>query len=243
MDRRTFLKNAGIAAAAGTAMSVNGNAFAMARKPTPPTGNDYRKYLQAKDISKTTLSAMKKIQREEILDLALKRIPTPDRVEQIFETVMTHIVAEEQNDVEMTMSTMIENPVFEDVAAGAIIQGHKNIAADYAGRFNSFPSMKRTITNFMVDAQGVWVELIWEGYQRDSVKGVKPPKNVEKFVLPVAAYFDVNEQGLISRETAYYDQYLGLVNLDILPDVINNKALLLLVNPGLVTRLDRKGYR
>lgn len=239
MDRRHFLKGSSLAFAGSTFGLSAAKAAVGVQTSSASTSMDYHKYLGAKDIHKTTLSSMKNLQRDEILENALARIPTRERAEQIYKTVMTHIIAEEQNDVETTMSTMIENPVFEDVPAGTIIQGHKNIAVDYAARFKSFPSMKRHITSFMVDAKGVFVELVWEGYQKDSVKGIKPPLNARKFVLPVAAYFDVNDAGLIERESAYYDQYIGLLGLDILPDVMAHKSVLLVLNPGLILRQDK----
>lgn len=242
MDRRKFLKAAGVTAALAPSLS-----WACTPPPpytTPigdPNANDYRKYLQAKDIHQTTISSRNKLKREEILDTLLQRIPTRERVVQIHDTVMSHIIAEENNDIEGTMKTMVKNPVFEDAAAGLVIHGHKNVIADYTARFDSFPFLKRHVTNFMVDAKGVWVELVWEGYQKGPVRGIKPPAMPGKFVLPLAAYFEVDDDGLISRETAYYDQYLGLLGLDVLPDVLQNKKILLMLNPGLLGRLAGPG--
>lgn len=96
--------------------------------------------------------------------------------------------------------------------------------------------MKRHVTNLVVDKNGCFAELMWEGTQKGSIKGFKPPKSRPKIYLPVAVYYAVNDAGLIARETVYYDQYLMMLNLDLIPDIANRSMTLTLLNPGLITR-------
>lgn len=233
ISRRKFLGQLGTASVVAGAITTVKPTAAMA------LGKPQSKYYNAPTLDGITVSKKMNLKRSDLTDFILDRIPAEDRAEQILNTVVTHIEAEEKNDVEATMKTMIANPVFEDIPAGVVLQGHQSIAKDYLERFASFPSMKRHITNAMVDKNGCFMELLWEGYQKGSKRGVKPTKNPPKFVLPVSVYFEVNEMGLITRETAYYDQYLGMLSLELIPDILNNKALLLMLNPGLALRLDK----
>lgn len=230
MKRREFLSRVGASSVVAGAI-VAGPTRALA------FGKPKSKYYDAARIDNLTVSSQMKLKRSELSDFVQSRLPTAERADQILQTVMTHLEAEEQNDIETTMSTMVTNPIFEDIPAGVILEGHQPIAQDYLERFASFPSMKRHVTNIMVDKNGAFMELIWEGYQKGPKRGVKPTAHPPKFVLPVSVYFDVNEEGLITRESAYYDQYLGMLNMELIPDILNNKALLLMLNPGLAFRL------
>lgn len=238
MNRRDFisksLSTASLVSIAGAATSSLPS-MALAKGPS---SHSYAKYTNVKNVWDLTQSSQKRISRDRLVEQARNSIPSEERAIQITETVIEHIIAEEVNDVERTLATMVENPIFEDIPAGVTLQGHKDVAADYAARYVSFPSMKRHITNIMVDNNGCFTELIWEGVQKGSVRGVKPSRHPRKIYMPVLAYFEVNEQGLISRETAYYDQYIAMLNMDLIPDFLNKKFFLLMMNPGLVARLE-----
>jgi hypothetical protein len=237
--RREFLKDASnLSLLAGTMLlsGENGFAGAPARGRTNAT---WDRYNFSKPLTSLTEAAKAIPAREELLENALRNIPSEDRVKQIHDTVITHLIAEETADVDLTMSTLVEKPIYEDIASGKTIVGHQDVMDDYRKKYESFPAMTRHLTNFMVDKNGCFVELLWEGKQEGPIQGITPPKNRPKIYLPVTVYFQVNEMGKISRETVYYDQYLMFLNLDLIPDIANKPLVLALLNPGLIGRRDK----
>ena len=238
MNRRDFISKSLSTAGIVSVASAASTALPSMALASGPSSNSRNKYTNVSDVGALTQSSQKRLKRTAILEQVRNSIPSQERALQITETAIEHIIAEEKNDVERTLATMVENPIFEDIPAGVTLTGHKDIAADYAARYVSFPSMKRHITNIMVDNKGCFAELIWEGVQKGSVRGVKPPKHTRTIYMPVLVYFEINEQGLITRETAYYDQYIAMLNMDLIPDFLNKKAFLLMMNPGLITRLE-----
>ena len=241
MDRRHFLKTSGFTtlavASAGISIKPSG-ALGDSLKSSEPNNLTWKRYNSRNALNSLTIAASKLPDRSQLLDLAMANIPTPDRVEQIYKTIMAHTIAEENNDLDTTMATMVDQPIYEDVASGKTFVGHQDVLADYRAKYASFPMMKRHVTNVMVDKNGCFAELMWEGQQVGPVKGIKAPKNRPKIYLPVSVYYEVNEQGKIARETVYYDQYLMMLNLDLIPDIANNQLTLALLNPGLILRKD-----
>lgn len=239
LDRRSFLKTGGIALGAGSAALLLGqgaNAATRSIASDAPLEGAYKKFLNPKaDIGTLTESAKQMVSRNQLLDKILANIPTPERAQQIFSILAKHIEAEEAGDTEATMATMTKAPIFESMPEGVSYVGHQNVMEDYARRYSGL-TRKLHITNIVVDNNGASAEMIWEGFQKGSYKGLKPAKNNTKFFIPMVVYYEVSNDGLIQRESVYYDQYLGSLSLEILPDVLSHKAALVAINPKLLLR-------
>jgi steroid delta-isomerase-like uncharacterized protein len=237
MDRRNFLKYSGVGALgiAGSGL-INAALPSVANAGGGEMNETWSRYNFSNRFDSLTIAAKEMPRREDLLKRAMQRIPSQDRIEQIHNIVVAHTAAEENNDVDTTMATMIEKPIYEDVASGKTFIGHQDVMEDYRQRFQAFPSMKRHVTNMMVDSEGCFIEIIWEGEQKGVVKGLKPSANRPKLYLPVSVYYAVNHDGKIERETVYYDQYLMMLNLEIIPDIANKPVTLAMLNPGLVRR-------
>jgi steroid delta-isomerase-like uncharacterized protein len=212
-------------------------AMALANTSAGTSGNStWKRYHHRNNLKDLTLSMSQMPPRDQLLQQALDRVPSAARIQQIHDVVMAHTVAEETGDLDATMATLVDNPIYEDVASGKTYRGHQDVLDDYRSKYKSFPSMKRHVAQMMIDKNGCFAELMWEGRQEGAVQGIKPPKNRPKIYLPVSVYWEVNDDGKIVRETVYYDQYLMLLNLDILPDIVNKPMALALLNPGLILR-------
>lgn len=232
-NRRSFLKTGGIAiAAGGMGLLVNPEATAA----TKITDENYTKFLNPNPkIGELTESARQMVSRDKLLSSILDKLPTAERAEQIYNVLAAHIIAEEAGDTEATMATMEKDPVFESLPEGKTYRGHKSVADDYSIRYSGL-TRKLHITNLTVDSKGAFAEMLWEGFQKDTYKGVKPVKNGKRFFIPMVVYYEVSNRGLIQRESVYYDQYLGALSLELIPDILSNKLQLLRLNPGLFFR-------
>lgn len=240
VNRRSFLKLSGSAlATGGVGLMISNPAKAACYLDcsiNEYNPKDYTKFLNpAAKVAELTESGRKNLSRDRIMQSVLDKIPTADRVEQITSIILKHIDAEERNHVEDTMATLDPNPIFESIPEGAIYQGHKAVQDDYKIRYQG---MTRTlhITNLTVDTNGAFAEMLWEGQQVDTYKGFKPVENAKKFFLPMIVYYEVTSQGLIKRESVYYDQYLGLLSLELIPDILKNSLDMLALNKGLIFR-------
>jgi hypothetical protein len=133
------------------------------------------------------------------------------------------------------MATMAADPTFENMPEGKSYRGHQSVAEDYARRYSGL-TRKLHLTNINVDSKGAFAEMLWEGVQKGVYHEVKPVSNATRFFIPMVVYYEVNDDGLIVRESVYYDQYLGALSLKILPDVLQNKFQLITLNPSLIFR-------
>lgn len=237
MNRRHFLKNSGL----GT-MGVLSASAAVITTPllghasNAPINQTWKRYNGSNYLNNLTISASQMPKRDEWLRKLEDSIPTKERLQQIHSVVIRHTVAEEEGNLDETMATLTDKPIFEDVASGKTTVGHKDVFNDYKERYSAFPNMQRHITNMMIDNNGCFVELMWEGHQAGPIRGLSAPKNRPKIYLPNTVYFSVTEEGKISRETVYYDQYLMAMNVDIIPDIMNNPLQLAFLNPGIIAR-------
>lgn len=235
MERREFLKVSSLGAWSVVSMKANASSVTTMSN-AQPTNLTWRRYNYSNVLNSLTLSSGKMPSRDQLLEMAMNNIPSPERVQQIHDVVMAHTIAEETADLDATMATLVDKPIYEDVASGKTFVGHQDVMDDYRTKYKAFPSMARHVTNMAIDKNGCFAELVWEGAQKGSIQGLKPPTNRPKIYLPVTVYWEVNEEGKIARETVYYDQYLMLLNLDIIPDIVNKPLTLMFLNPGLMLR-------
>jgi steroid delta-isomerase-like uncharacterized protein len=144
-------------------------------------------------------------------------MPEPTRRDAIRAIVIEHVEAENAEDMDRVMRTYAEGAVFEDVPQGRLLEGKEAIAASYQERFDGFPGMVRTIDRLTVDEEGAIAEITMRGEQKGWYAGL-PPRLGEQ-ALRIAAHFSVSPEGLITRETAYYDAMTVAVDLGLLPDL------------------------
>jgi hypothetical protein len=187
------------------------------------------------NIGELTESARQMVSRDRLLNSILTKLPTPERAEQIFNIIAKHVQAEEAGDTQATMETLVPEPIFESLPEGKSYRGHQSVSEDYARRYFGL-TRKLHITNMNVDAKGAYVEMLWEGHQKNTYHGIKPVSNPKKFFLPMVVYYEVSNDGLIQRESVYYDQYLGTLSLEIIPDILSSPIRMLQLNPLLIFR-------
>ena len=159
--------------------------------------------------------------------------------EAIEKIVIEHVEAENARDMARVMRTYAEVAVFEDVPREVCFEGKEAIAASYQERFKAFPDMVRTIDRMTTGDQGAVTEITMSGVQKGVYAGLPPRPGVQS--LRIAAHFSVNPEGLITRETVYYDALTVAVDLGVLPD-LNSRAgriWLAFTRPGLLLRMIR----
>jgi steroid delta-isomerase-like uncharacterized protein len=154
--------------------------------------------------------------------------------------IVEHVDAENARDMERTLATYSENCVFDDVPTAVLFKGKQSIADSYLERFESYPNLERIITRMTIDDNSGVVEIIMRGPQEKPYRGF-PPRRGGESELKIVGHFEVNDEGLITRETAYYDQLAAAVQLGVLPDINTRKGKLwlMLVYPFALFRVIR----
>lgn len=150
--------------------------------------------------------------------------------------VVEHVDAENAADMGRVMATYTEDCVFDDVPTQTLFHGKAAIAASYRERFDAFPDMVRTITRLTVDDDAAVAEITMRGTHTGVYRGF--PATGEVHELAIVGHFEVDDAGLIRRETAYYDQMAAAVALGVLPDLqrTSGRLWLLAARPQLLLR-------
>lgn len=163
--------------------------------------------------------------------------------ESIEKVVVEHVEAENARDMARVMRTYAEGAIFEDVPQGKHFEGKAAIADSYQGRFDAFPEMVRAVDRLTVGDVGAVTEITMSGVQTGVYAGLPPRPGVQS--LRIAAHFQVNPEGLITRETVYYDALTVAVDLGILPDLTSGsgRLWLALTRPGVLLRMLRARLR
>ncbi len=171
-------------------------------------------------------------------DAAAASAPEKRRA-QVRDVVVEHVDAENARDMNRTLATYAEECVFDDVPTGKLFRGKAAIAASYQERFEAFPRLERIITRLTVDERGAVVEITMRGEQEGVYRGFPPVPGVQELAL--VGHFELDEQGLITRETAYYDQLAAAVALGAIPDLATTwgRLWLLVAYPPALLRLLR----
>lgn len=154
--------------------------------------------------------------------------PAEQRRAQVRDIIVEHVDAENARDMERTMKTYTPDCVFDDVPTRVLFEGKDSIAASYLERFEAFPNLERIITRMTVDDNSGVVEITMRGPQEKAYRGFPPRTNAAQ-ELKIVGHFEVNAEGIITRETAYYDQMAAAVQLGALPDINTPKGRLWLI--------------
>lgn len=154
--------------------------------------------------------------------------PAEQRRAQVRDIIVEHVDAENARDMDRTLATYSDNCVFDDIPTATLFQGKQAIGTSYQERFDAYPTLQRIITRMTVDDDSGVVEITMKGPQEKPYRGF-PPRSNACSELKIVGHFDVNEAGLISRETAYYDQLAAAIQLGALPDITKPAGRLWLV--------------
>lgn len=154
--------------------------------------------------------------------------PLEARRRRVRDIVIEHVEAENARDMARTLATYSEDCVFDDVPAGVLYEGRESIGASYLERFEAYPQLDRIITRMTVDTDAAVVEITMKGPQERPYRGF-PPRGDADSELQIVGHFEVNADGLITRETAYYDQLAAMVQLGALPDLSTTRGKLWLL--------------
>ena len=130
-----------------------------------------------------------------------------DVIERNIAIVREHIEAENAKDVERTLATMVEEPVYDIVIRGDLMRGREAVAAHLGRLFATFPDFIVTIHDMIADERKVVCELTLSGTHGGPFLDVPPTGRPVSFRL--AAIFTCRD-GKIVQETAYYDA-LGIL--------------------------------
>lgn len=144
--------------------------------------------------------------------------PGERRRAHVRDIIVEHVDAENARDMARTLATYSDDCVFDDVPTGVLFTGKDAIAASYQERFDAYPKLERIITRMTVDDDSGVVEITMRGPQEKPYRGF-PPRSGAPSELKIVGHFEVDEAGLIRRETAYYDQLAAAVQLGALPDI------------------------
>jgi steroid delta-isomerase-like uncharacterized protein len=169
--------------------------------------------------------------------------PAEQRRARVRDIIVEHVDAENARDMARTLASYSEDCVFDDVPTGVLFEGKQAIAASYQERFDAYPQLQRIITRITIDDHSGVVEITMKGPQEKPYRGF-PPRTNTSSELKIVGHFEVNEAGLISHETAYYDQLAAAIQLGALPDVTRpaGKLWLALTYPLAVLRMLRARF-
>ena len=168
---------------------------------------------------------------------------TEKRRAHVRDIIVEHVDAENARDMDRTMATYAEGCVFGDVPTETLFEGKQAIADSYQDRFDAFPKLERIITRMTVDDNSGVVEITMRGPQEKPYRGF-PPRTNQNQELKIVGHFEVNAEGLITRETAYYDQLAAVVQLGALPDITKpaGRLWLLIAYPLALVRVIRAKF-
>jgi len=154
----------------------------------------------------------------------------------IRDLIVEHVDAENAKDMARCAKTYADSCVFDDVPTRKLFHGKDAIGASYAERFVAYPNLERIITRMTVDDDSCVVEITMRGVQEKTYRGFPATKRVQEIQL--VGHFVINDDLLIERETAYYDQLAAAVQLGALPDITQpmGRLWLALVRPQVVAK-------
>ena len=166
------------------------------------------------------------------------RVTTSARKDFVRNLIVEHVDAENARDMQRTLATYSDDCVFDDVPTQTLFEGKDSIGTSYLERFEAYPNLQRIITRMTVDDDSCVVEITMSGPQEKPYRGF-PPNKQKNSELKIVGHFEINQAGLITRETAYYDQLAAAIQLGALPDITKpkGKLWLLLTYPYALVRI------
>jgi steroid delta-isomerase-like uncharacterized protein len=115
-----------------------------------------------------------------------------------------HVDAENARDPARVLATYAaDGAEFVDVPTGRTYHGGDEITGNYRHLWDGFPNLNRRIDRWTFGDNACVLELTLTGVHDGPYRGI--PATGRTLELRIAAHFLFDEDGRITRETAYYD--------------------------------------
>jgi steroid delta-isomerase-like uncharacterized protein len=124
-----------------------------------------------------------------------------------------HVRAENEHELDGTMATMNETPLFK--LNNDEVSGRDGVRAFYADLFQGFPDFHIDVTQRHVSDEAVILEVIISGTHTNEWRGI--PASGRPIEVPLCVVFPFDESDRITGERAYFDGALWLRQLGVLP--------------------------
>jgi steroid delta-isomerase-like uncharacterized protein len=133
--------------------------------------------------------------------------------------VKEYVVAWNSHDMERVISFYTDDCVCEDLGAGVVNHGKKELEVFFKASFDAFPDMKFELKS--VFSAGDWVasEYISSGTHAHSGFGI--PATGKRFSIRTASIAEMRD-GKICRSADYYNMVTFLQQVDLLPSTSLN---------------------
>jgi len=124
-----------------------------------------------------------------------------------------HVRAENEHELDGTMATMNEAPLFK--LNNDEISGQDGVRKFYADLFQGFPDLHVEVMQRHVSDEAIILEAIISGTHMREWSGI--PASGRRFEIPICTVFPFDDNDQIAGERAYYDNALSLRQLGVLP--------------------------
>jgi steroid delta-isomerase-like uncharacterized protein len=115
-----------------------------------------------------------------------------------------HVDAENARDPARVLATYAAaGAEFVDIPTGRTFRGGDEITGNYSHLWDGFPNLNRRIDRWTFGDNACVLELTLSGVHDGAYRGI--PATGRTLALHIAAHFSFDEEGRITRETAYYD--------------------------------------
>jgi steroid delta-isomerase-like uncharacterized protein len=123
--------------------------------------------------------------------------------EEMLEAFNAHARGEHPQDLELTMETVHDEAVYEDIATGRVLRGKDQVREYYRELFQAFPGWGFTRHALHVTDEHIISEVTIRGEHRGSYYGIPPSGRVFSYRVCVVFSF---KDGKVLGEREYYDR-------------------------------------
>ena len=113
-----------------------------------------------------------------------------------------HVLAENRRSIEGLLETLVETPVYQVMATGAVHRGREAVAAFYTGLFESMPDVTFDLVDVFIGDNGVVEESVMQGTHTGDLFGLAPTGRPVR--MPLTIIFPMRD-GRILGERLYFD--------------------------------------
>jgi steroid delta-isomerase-like uncharacterized protein len=124
-----------------------------------------------------------------------------------------HVRAENNHELDGTMATLNETPLFR--LNDEEIIGNDGVRGFYADLFRGFPDLHLDVTQRHVADEAIILELMISGTHTNEFRGI--PATGRRVQYPCCAVFPFDENDRITGERIYFDVALFLRQLGLMP--------------------------
>jgi steroid delta-isomerase-like uncharacterized protein len=135
------------------------------------------------------------------------------RLDARIELVDEHVRAENAHELDGTMATLNEAPLFKLNSEEVV--GRDGVRVFYADLFQGFPDFHIDVTQRHIGYEAIILEVIISGTHMNEWRGI--PASGRRFEVPICVVFPFDESDRITGERTYFDSALWLRQLGVLP--------------------------